>query len=1069
MRTIVVLGWLSAAVVMVVPSQARAQSCVGKCGGNSNYQCWCDDACFTYGDCCSDARSACYVPRINGITPSRAPTTGAQLTLTGSNFGSQAAPVSVGTLTCAPQSWSNTQLVCTLPAGVSAPIPVRVTNQWGLTGTSVDGGFGFAAPRIDAVTPSRLHTAGGELVTLSGLNFGARDAGVRIGSSAAVVISQSHTQLVVQSPAGEGLSQPIEVTAGNQTASSQVGRRAPLITSVTPTPLSAAGGTPITVTGEDFGLTPTVSINSLDCAPSSVSHTQIICTQPALSAGSAQVQVTSGAQLSPIFNAAGPMAALQSISPTTGPTAGGISLTLNGSAFGASTVTVGGITCPVTSSSMTQLVCTLPPGEGQAQVVVTTGGMGSNPQSFTYAKPTLSSLMPSTGPTTGGTPITLTGSDFGASATVTFGTAPCPVTSRSATQLVCAHPSGIGTVGVTVRNGAQSSNELPFTYAPATLMSLAPVAPATVGGTPLTLTGSNFGIAGATVLVDGDACPVQTQTHTQIVCTLPAGRGGTVQVELRTPASQVPATLPLTWAAANVQSLAPNHGPAGGGTALTISGANFGATGPNVLIGGSPCPLVSGTHTTAICRTPAGRGVVGVQLQPGNVDGGVFTYEPPTVLSVSPLTGSTAGGYPLTVTGTSFGADAVVRVGAAIAPLTQRHDTLLVATMPAGPGGMVNVSAQAGAEVSNQVAFTYAPPSLSMLVPQGGSTAGGASLTISGDSFGTAPTVTIDGQSAPISSATHTSVVVTVPEGAGGTVPLVLSRAGEMVSGLYSYGAPTLSTVSPALLPTAGGATLTLTGTNFGRAGTNRTVTIGAAMCTSPAGGHTQVTCTTPVGQGTGLEVAVLVAGATARLPIAYAPPLLQQLTPTSLPSTGGAITLTGSNFGVTPTVTVGAQVCTVRSSTHGMVVCDVGAAQGEQPVTLTVGGQSSNALTLTFPGVDAGIVDAGADAGAMSDAGSDGGSETDAGALTDAGTTPVDAGTAPADAGTAPTDAGATPTDAGTAPTDAGTSPTDAGTPTADAGTMTPDDPTGCGCTSGGELASMLAGLALVLRRRRR
>ncbi|MFV8754304.1 hypothetical protein ACNOYE_27480 [Nannocystaceae bacterium ST9] len=39
--------------------QAAANSCGGECGGQARGGCWCDVACSTYGDCCSDYASVC--------------------------------------------------------------------------------------------------------------------------------------------------------------------------------------------------------------------------------------------------------------------------------------------------------------------------------------------------------------------------------------------------------------------------------------------------------------------------------------------------------------------------------------------------------------------------------------------------------------------------------------------------------------------------------------------------------------------------------------------------------------------------------------------------------------------------------------------------------------------------------------------------------------------------------------------------------------------------------------------------------------------------------------------------
>ena len=38
---------------------------VDACGGKSNGECWCDESCWSYGDCCSDAAEICNVDECN--------------------------------------------------------------------------------------------------------------------------------------------------------------------------------------------------------------------------------------------------------------------------------------------------------------------------------------------------------------------------------------------------------------------------------------------------------------------------------------------------------------------------------------------------------------------------------------------------------------------------------------------------------------------------------------------------------------------------------------------------------------------------------------------------------------------------------------------------------------------------------------------------------------------------------------------------------------------------------------------------------------------------------------------
>jgi hypothetical protein len=85
-----------------------------------------------------------------------------------------------------------------------------------------------------------------------------------------------------------------------------------------------------------------------------------------------------------------------------------------------------------------------------------------NPLSI-LAPPTLSAITPSSGPSSGGTPVTLTGTDFQTGATVTIGgTAATNVSVLSATQLLATAPAGsAGAKAVVVTNPDGQSATLP--------------------------------------------------------------------------------------------------------------------------------------------------------------------------------------------------------------------------------------------------------------------------------------------------------------------------------------------------------------------------------------------------------------------------------------------------------------------------------------------------------------------------------------------------------------------------------------------------------------------------------
>jgi len=164
-----------------------------------------------------------------------------------------------------------------------------------------------------------------------------------------------------------------------------------------------------------------------------------------------------------------------------------------------------------------------------------------------------------------------------------------------------------------------------------------------------------------------------------------------------------------------VTSVSPNSGPAAGGTAVTITGANF-AAGATVTFGTTAATNVAVVNSATITATaPAGSAgavtvTVTVSGQSGSLAGGFSYTLPPTVTSVSPNSGSTAGGTTVAITGANFAAGATVTFGAAAATnVAVVSGTEITATTPAGSAGAVTVTVTNPGAQSGSLAdgFTY--------------------------------------------------------------------------------------------------------------------------------------------------------------------------------------------------------------------------------------------------------------------------------------------------------------------------------------------------------------------------
>ncbi|MEZ0371764.1 MAG: IPT/TIG domain-containing protein [Candidatus Sericytochromatia bacterium] len=235
--------------------------------------------------------------------------------------------------------------------------------------------------------------------------------------------------------------------------------QAPRISALTPSSGPTAGRTVVTLTGTGLTGTTAVSFGATPATSFTVdSATQITAVAPAQTAGSVDVSVTGPGGTSPVSVAdqysfvAAPTLTLAT--PPSVPEGGGTSVILTGTALtGATLVSVGSVSVPFTVDSDTQITFTAPAGTVTVNITVTTAGGISNPQPIGFIRaPQVSSLSPASGPTTGGTSVTITGSNFTGATAVSFGATPATsFTINSNTQITAVAPAAAaGSVDVRV-------------------------------------------------------------------------------------------------------------------------------------------------------------------------------------------------------------------------------------------------------------------------------------------------------------------------------------------------------------------------------------------------------------------------------------------------------------------------------------------------------------------------------------------------------------------------------------------------------------------------------------------
>jgi regulation of enolase protein 1 (concanavalin A-like superfamily) len=195
------------------------------------------------------------------------------------------------------------------------------------------------------------------------------------------------------------------------------------------------------------------------------------------------------------------------------------------------------------------------------------------------AGPSITSLSPTSGAV--GAAITINGTNFGATqgtSTVQFnGTVATPA-SWNTSSIVVPVPNGATTGNVVVTVGGVSSSGVPFTVT-ASAPSITNLSPTSgVVGAAITINGANFGATQGTgsVRFNGTVAAPTSWNASSIVVPVPSGATtGNVVVTANSLASNgVPFT--VTASAPSITGLSPTSGTVG--TAVTISGANFGTT-----------------------------------------------------------------------------------------------------------------------------------------------------------------------------------------------------------------------------------------------------------------------------------------------------------------------------------------------------------------------------------------------------------------------------------------------------------------------------------------------------------
>jgi len=525
----------------------------------------------------------------------------------------------------------------------------------GLTVVGVDSAFAAAGPPTitavgpqSAVCPSTGTQAtglsgtadGGTKIELCGNDFGAKNnttTTVTVGGVAAAVTVNSNTSMTVTVPAAASSTAAAAIIVTNTaltvsktsscTTAASPGPAcqynytwvAPAVTGTGLVPVTSAvqsgSGNPVTITvAGTYTAGQLVSLAGFSKLPAAVYPVLVGGTGSFTIAFSGGLFISDTGTLSP--TSAG---ALGSVS-------GGTSVTVRGTDFsGATGVSFGGTPASsFTVNSPDQITAVAPLGSaGTADVTVTnpagTSTVSQSSDTFTYVTtPTVTGVTgvtnPASGPTGGGTLVTVNGTSFTGVTAVKFGaTDATKFTVNGLNSITAVAPAGVaGTVHVTVATGLGTSTpgtSDTFTYA--STLAVAPgtasysnaagqPVPATAAtqaggvGTPVTVSAIGVWNAGAQVALSGFTNGLTAGTYT-----IATGATGSFTVPFAgtvSGASTGSVLIPTTTTPASVDAVSQ---VGGAGTAVTITSTGSWTAGQQVYLTGFTNGLTTGNYTLA--------------------------------------------------------------------------------------------------------------------------------------------------------------------------------------------------------------------------------------------------------------------------------------------------------------------------------------------------------------------------------------------------------------------------------------------------------------------------------------
>ena len=555
-------------------------------------------------------------------------------------------------------------------------------------------------------------------------------------------------------------------------------------TAIMPEAGPAAGGFLCQLTGEGFesGVTVRMGANSAT-GLNIMSPTAMTFIAPEGTPGLVDVVVKLGDQSAVLPDGfeylpeeTGDPLTLSGVSPTKGPTEGGILALITGTGFEPGmSVQFGPETASVVEvSSANSMTVEVPAGQaGKVDVVVTLGeDVAILSGGFEYVKTeetvplTLTSVQPTNGPTSGGTMCVVTGTGFVPGVQLAIGGEEVVfINVLSAEVLTFVTPPGeAGPADIAATLGDQEMVlEGAFTYVSAAQLSILSVDPDSgpvAGGTVCLLKGGGFGVDTSAYFGGQMAEILDVSSSGSMVVVTPAGKiaGGVDVTVMNTSGDSATLEAGFVYIQDEVFSVAklqPSTGDVAGGYLAMLTGSGF-EQGMSVAFCDSQADSVSVLSSNAEVITvaagfPGNCDVVVENPDSETVsleDGFLYTEEQvsagaPSIGLLSPKKGPVDGGTWVMITGENFAPGVSASFGEVEAELTVRIDSsALMARTPASPPGWTDLAvANPDGKISTLAnAFQFLvvedpAVDLAAIAPASGPVTGGTACVLTGENF----------------------------------------------------------------------------------------------------------------------------------------------------------------------------------------------------------------------------------------------------------------------------------------------------------------------------------------------